>query len=119
MKKICSYCGRIVGTDHNCPNKPKDNRQKNINSGTGGSRWRKIRQEVRKRDLCCVLCMMDGHFTNYDECHHIVPREVNDSEQMVFNPNNCVMLCHDCHKRVHEDWKKYKDIFEKYIDSKK
>lgn len=116
-KHICSYCGRIVGADHICPNKPKDNRKKDINVD---SRWRKVRQQVRERDLCCVLCMMGGHFTNYDECHHIVPREVNNAEQMVFNSNNCVMLCRDCHHRVHNDgWKKYKDMFEKYIDSKK
>lgn len=116
-KKVCSYCGKIVTTDHVCDKRPKDNRKKNINVD---SRWRKVRQKVRERDLCCVLCMMNGHFTNYDECHHIVPREVNNNESMVFNKDNCVMLCHDCHHKVHnEGWLKYADIFEEYVDSKK
>lgn len=118
MKRICTWCGRVVDSNnHNCPNKPKDNRKKQINVD---SRWRKIRQKVRERDLCCVLCMMDGHFTNGQEAHHITPREVNDNETMVFNEDNCVYLCRDCHRQVHNDgWKKYKDMFEKYINSKK
>ena len=116
MKRICTYCGKIVdSTTHKCEQRPKDSRKKDINRD---SRWRKVRQKVRERDLCCVLCFLNGRFSNFDECHHIVPREVNNNESMVFNEDNCVMLCRDCHHKVHNDWKKYKDIFEGYVKNK-
>ena len=119
MKRICSYCGRIVDTNnHDCPNKPKDKRR-GRQLAKESTRWKKIKAEVKARDLCCVLCMMNGHFTNYSECHHIVPREVNNNDDMVFNTDNCIMLCHDCHKIIHsEGWRKYKGIFENYIKEK-
>lgn len=121
MKKICCYCGKIVEADHNCPNKPKDTRKKDINSGEGGSKWRKVRQQVRERDLCCKLCWYNGTYSKGEEVHHIIPREHDNVEQMVFNPDNCIFLCRDCHHKVHEDgWKKYVKLFRGLIiDSKK
>lgn len=119
MKRICPRCGKIVDNNHDCPNKPKDNRKKDINVD---SRWRKIRQKVRERDLCCKLCWYNGTYSKGEEVHHIVPREVDNVEQMVFNERNCIYLCRDCHHKVHEtknSWKDYKDIFIKYIEDKK
>lgn len=118
MKRICTYCGKIVdSTTHKCDMKPKDNRKKQINVD---SRWRKIRQRVRERDLKCMLCWNEGRFTNGQEVHHITPREVNDSESMVFNDDNCIYLCRDCHHRVHNDgWQKYSDLFRELIDNNK
>lgn len=117
MKKhICVWCGRIVGADHNCPNKPKDDRRKNINSGTGGSRWRKVRQQVRERDLCCKLCWYNGKYTDGAEVHHIIPREVAKEDKDVFDINNCIYLCNECHHKVHNDgWGKYALLFEELI----
>lgn len=113
MKHICSNCGRIVGQDHVCPNRPKDTRKKQINVD---SRWRKIRQEVRERDLCCKLCWYNGTYSKGEEVHHIIPREADDTEGMVFNPDNCIYLCRDCHHRVHNDgWQKYVDLFKEMI----
>lgn len=113
MKKVCQYCGRIVDNNHDCPNKPKDTRKKQISTD---SRWRKIRQEVRERDLCCQLCLYEGHYTNGQEVHHIIPREADDVDQMVFNAGNCIYLCRDCHHRVHnEGWKKYVKLFRKLV----
>lgn len=119
MKRICPRCGKIVDNNHDCPNKPKDNRKKQINVD---SRWRKIRQKVRERDLSCVLCWMNGQFSNGRDVHHIVERSADDSEKNVFNVDRCVYLCHECHKKVHEtkdSWKDYIDIFNKYIENKK
>lgn len=116
MKKICVYCGRIVGADHNCPNKPKDNRRKNINSGTGGSRWHKVRQEVRERDLKCMLCWYNNVYSKGEEVHHIVPREVASEDTDIFDVNNCIYLCRDCHHKVHDEgWQKYVDLFKELI----
>lgn len=114
MKRICHYCGRIVDTDHKCDNKPKDNRKKDINRD---GRWRKIRQKVRERDLCCKLCWYNGAYSPLEECHHIIPREHDNVEQMVFNPDNCIGLCRDCHHKVHnEGWKKYVKLFRELIN---
>lgn len=115
-KHICVWCGRIVGDDHKCSNKPKDDRRKNINSGTGGSRWHKIRQNVRERDLKCMLCWYNGMYSKGEEVHHIIPREVATEDKDVFNEDNCIYLCTDCHHKVHEDgWQKYVDLFKELI----
>lgn len=112
-KHICTNCGRIVDNGHVCPNKPKDTRKKQISTD---SRWRKIRQEVRERDLCCQLCLYDGVYSPGQEVHHIIPREADDVDQMVFNVDNCIYLCRDCHHRVHNDgWKKYIKLFRELV----
>lgn len=104
MKHICSTCGKIVDSDHKCPNKPKDKRRKDINRD---GKWRKIRNEVRERDLCCKLCWSQGTYSPIEEVHHIVAREACDEDQ-VFNPNNCIGLCRSCHHEVHNNgWQKY------------
>lgn len=114
MKHICSTCGRIVDEDHVCENKikRKDTRRKEINID---SRWRKIRQQVRERDLCCQLCWRHGIYSKGEEVHHIVAREVCDEDQ-VFDVHNCVYLCRSCHHDVHrEGWKKYVKLFKEMI----
>lgn len=117
MKKICCYCGKIVGSDHKCSNKPKDNRKKQINSGDGANKWRKVRKQVKERDLCCKLCWYNGMYSPIQECHHIIPREHDNVEQMVFNPDNCIGLCRNCHHKVHEyGWKKYVKLFRRLIN---
>ena len=123
MKRICKWCGKVVPYDHECEKKPKrkDTRKKNINSGTNGNRWKKVRDEVRARDLCCVLCFLNCKFSNFDECHHIIERNTDDSDENVFNPDRCVMLCSSCHHKVHEnpnEWKKYVKLFDDYIKEK-
>lgn len=113
MKHVCATCGRIVGSDHNCPNKPKDTRKKQISTD---SRWRKIRQAVRERDLCCQLCLHEGVYSPGQEVHHIIPREVAKEDKDVFDINNCIYLCKDCHHKVHDDgWEKYALLFEELI----
>lgn len=110
-KKVCPRCGKLVDYDHNCH---KDTRKKQI--GTD-SRWRKIRQEVRERDLCCKLCWNNGVYSPGQEVHHIVPREVCDDDQ-VFDTENCILLCRDCHHHVHNTgWQKYTDLFKELIDN--
>lgn len=113
-KRICSYCGRIVATDHICDKKPKDNRKKQINVD---SRWKRIRNDVKERDLCCQLCWREGIYHKIDEVHHIIPRDVATDDDHVFEANNCIGLCHDCHVKVHNDgWQKYSKLFKEMID---
>lgn len=121
MKRICSYCGKIVdGADHNCPNKPKDKRKKDINSGTGSSEWRKVRENVKHRDIKCLYCWMRDRYSPIECVHHIVPREVNGDTDSVFNENNCIGLCRNCHAEVHrtkDSWKDYVDLFKELINN--
>lgn len=114
-KYICSYCGRIVGADHKCDLKPKYKNKNNINVD---SRWRKVRQNVRQRDLKCLYCWYKDRYSPIECVHHIVPREVKDEEDYVFNENNCISLCRECHKEVHktkDSWKEYVDLFKELI----
>lgn len=114
MKHICSTCGKIVGADHICHNKPKDMRKKQINVD---SRWRKIRDQVRERDLCCKLCWSQGIYSKGEEVHHIIAREVCDDDQ-VFDVHNCIYLCRDCHHEVHrQGWQKYVDTLKELIEN--
>lgn len=119
MKRVCPTCGKIVESDHKCQNRPKDKRKKNINSGTGGSKWRKLRQKVRERDLCCQLCWYNCNYSKGEEVHHIVPREVASEDKDVFDIDNCIYLCMECHHKVHEEgWQKYVDLFKELINGK-
>ena len=112
-RKICPYCGRIVATDHVCDKKPKDKRRKQINTD---SRWPKVRAEVKERDLCCQLCWHNGVYNPIQEVHHIVPRDVATDDKHVFEADNCIGLCRDCHHRVHnEGWQKYVKLFKEMI----
>ena len=115
-RKICPYCGRIVATDHVCDKKPKDTRRKQINTD---SRWPKIRAEVKERDLVCKMCWSRGIYSPIDECHHIIPRDVKSEDEYVFNADNVIGLCHDCHAMIHrEGWQKYVKLLQQLISKK-
>lgn len=118
-KIICPRCGKITSIDHDCPNKPRDTRKK---EQLWSARWIHIRDAVRRRDGCCVLCWLNGKFTRGKAVHHVIPREVNDCDNMIYNEENCIYLCEDCHKLVHEtksSWKEYVDLFKGYINERK
>ncbi len=109
-KILCSRCGKVVEIGHDCPNKPKDTRKKTQLQNT---RWQRIRDEVRRRDGCCKLCWADGVYNKADEVHHIIPREVDDSDNNIYNADNCIYLCCYHHHLVHsEGWQKYKEQLE-------
>lgn len=121
MKRICSYCGRIVDTNnHDCPNKPKDKRR-GRQLAKESTRWKKIKAEVKARDLCCLNCLNKGVFSNGQCVHHIIPREINNEGSSVFNAENCIYLCNECHKQVHENresWKNYVKLFRELIKNR-
>ena len=120
MKRVCSYCGRIVDSEtHDCPNKPKDMRR-GRQLAKESTRWKKLKADVKARDLCCKLCWYKGLYNPIEEVHHIIPREVQDDETHVFNADNCVGLCMDCHHEIHnEGWKKYSKLLQQLIKEEK
>lgn len=116
-KIICPRCGKVVDVGHDCENKYKDVRKR---TQLSNSRWIHIRNDVRRRDGCCVLCFMEGRFTNGYCVHHIIPREINNHDDMIYNEDNCVFLCEACHHRVHgtkTSWKDYVSTFKEYINN--
>lgn len=107
MKRICPDCGKIVDSDHVCPNRLKDNRKKKIHN----HKWNKVAREVKQRDMCCLMCWNNGLLTTkHLEAHHIKWREVDDSETNLYDPDGIIALCRDCHHEVHSH------PMEKYYD---
>lgn len=119
-KIICSRCGKIVDVNHDCPNKPRDTRKREQLSDV---RWQRTKQIVKTRDLVCYLCWCEGKINHARDCHHIIPREVNDSDDSIYNADNCIYLCEYCHRnKVHatkNSWRDYVDIFKKHIEEVK
>lgn len=60
-------------------------------------RYRKWREEVLKRDGCCVKC---GSTENL-EAHHIKSFAGHPLDR--FDLGNGTTLCHDCHKQLHKE----------------
>lgn len=64
------------------------------------SKWIKVRNYVRQRDK--NTCQMCGSFTasRYEVDHK---QELNwsnvDDWDIAYNPDNCWLLCRDCHKK--------------------
>lgn len=62
-------------------------------------------QAVFERDNgCCVLCGKGG----WVELHHIIFRS--HSKDKINDIKNCVIICKNCHIKVHNEGKKYKKI---------
>lgn len=65
-----------------------------------GSRWIKVRNFVRERDK--MTCQECGSFSEKRyEVDHIVELSWKnvDDWNISYNPDNCRLLCHTCHKR--------------------
>lgn len=69
------------------------------------SRWRRLRKAILSEQPVCWRCSAEGRLSFSTEVHHRVPvetgRTVGDKEALMFNPDNLVGLCHDCHVRTH------------------
>ena len=52
-------------------------------------KYNKLKEEVFERDQCCVLCGKSA-----TDLHHVIFRSQMGDDSM----ENCVALCHDCHK---------------------
>lgn len=114
------YCGRIVNSEeHECVNKPKDTRR-GRQLATDSTKWRKVKHDVKCRDLKCVLCWYGGLYNPIEEVHHIIPIDINDSENYVYSVGNCVGLCRECHHKVHKvGWNKYSKLLQRLIEKEK
>jgi 5-methylcytosine-specific restriction endonuclease McrA len=58
----------------------------------------KYKEVVRNRDKVCQICRTSGSKDNPLTVHHIVYKRLGGSN----TPENCILLCWNCHKRLHE-----------------
>lgn len=66
---------------------------------------------VLQRDGCCVICKSQIAL----QLHHIEGR----SRTRTNDPDNCVMLCRECHERVHQDQRRFRPKLKEYVERKK
>jgi 5-methylcytosine-specific restriction endonuclease McrA len=117
--KRCKSCARI----YQYKIKPESNPgyrkfgKLNPNYKTGYSiKWKKSRTKCFKRDnYICKLCNKKQN--NYLNAHHIIHRNLCGD---IFNVNNLITLCRNCHLVVTKieftnKYLEYKDKFIKYI----
>lgn len=70
-------------------------------------------KEVFNRDNgLCQLCAKGTDL----ELHHIVYRS--EDKNLINEPSNCIMLCNECHRKVHSNKKKWKPILQKIVGGK-
>ena len=59
----------------------------------------------RQYNLCAVCGGSLVH--EYDHAHHVIPNQTgnvsNPADAFLRSVENCVMLCEQCHERVHQD----------------
>ena len=59
-----------------------------LNGNGSSNRWRKIRDQIIKRDGCCQMCGTEERLS----VDHIVPRTLGGDD----NPSNLQVLCSSC-----------------------
>ena len=70
-------------------------------------RWWEVKRIVWQRAKgLCEECQKQGIVRAGVDCHHIVPVETASSpqemERLCFNPDNCQLLCIQCHSNIHK-----------------
>ncbi len=62
---------------------------------------------TRQEGLCAVCARSLGHVEDF--AHHVIPNQCGNradpSHKWLRTVVNCVILCYECHERVHEDGK--------------
>lgn len=66
--------------------------------------WRHLKSYVLKlQHYECQLCGIQGKAVPADVVHHIIP--VRDRPDLALTQTNCMALCKECHKKIHESMK--------------
>lgn len=63
--------------------------------------------ETRQRQEGACACCREQLDDSVEEGHHVIPRQLGAPDQrrdgFLETSDNCVIICKDCHDRVHED----------------
>lgn len=64
-------------------------------------KWADIREQVYRRDdFTCFLC---GDEESYKNCHHVIPRAIDEDGKFWYDADNLVTICRfPCHRAVHQ-----------------
>lgn len=68
------------------------------------SAWRACRESYwRQAGGLCEDCLKNGRITKGEEVHHITELSLDNigNPAVTLNPDNLVLLCHDCHMKRH------------------
>lgn len=70
-------------------------------------RWLTLRRITLSARPLCERCQGEGYVTPATEVHHRMPVEYAvtyaEKRRLMYDPNNLVALCHDCHVKVHTE----------------
>lgn len=70
-------------------------------------RWLQLRKNILSQYPLCQRCQQEGRTTAATEVHHVRPVEeaitYSDKRQRMYDPNNLLALCRDCHVRTHTE----------------
>lgn len=65
-------------------------------------RWKRLRSAKFRDNPLCEICEARGLTSQTQEVHHIVPIDPNHpDEDFIFDYDNLLSLCYDCHSRLH------------------
>ncbi|MGM9688179.1 MAG: HNH endonuclease signature motif containing protein [Alloprevotella sp.] len=71
------------------------------------SRWLRLRRDILTAHPLCQCCQQIGKVTPATEVHHVRPVEEaigqTERKHRMYDPNNLMALCHDCHVRIHTE----------------
>ena len=104
LYKQCS-CGELIPIDSKCDtcnserSKNKYNYEKsNYKRLYHTIKWQRLRDSIRiKFKYMCLCCWNDVKIKDVKIVHHI--NEAN--EDNFFNKDNLILLCHECHEKIH------------------
>lgn len=72
------------------------------------SKWRKLRHYQLEKHPLCEMCLTYNIATPASVVHHIEPVEdvhnYVEQHKRMFNTNNLMSLCSQCHSRIHEGY---------------
>lgn len=66
--------------------------------------WKRVRNQVLLRDLCCDLGLEDRPITHFPIIHHIVPitiEDIRDGNEMILDLNNLITVSDYTHRLIH------------------
>lgn len=71
------------------------------------ARWKRLRLHKLQSQPLCECCLSANKNTLATEVHHIVPVEsvcsIEQMELLMFDNNNLMSVCHECHARIHQE----------------
>ena len=75
-------------------------------------RWMEVKRVVwRRANGLCERCKAEGFIRAGVDCHHVIPVESAkteiEMERLAYNPDNCRLLCVDCHIKTHQEMRSH------------